>query len=153
MIPCSLEQSILIRLKEGAIMATKTTSLIKKSVDSTQKTSVGTAYATAKKATLPLQMPSGFPLNFHLEGLFVQVSSISSATKLTVKITTDSGGDEAIVTSTESDLDVGVTTSSDGSAIFKIDLDYVFDAADIYCFIKTDAGSVSVDSVTLTYHE
>jgi hypothetical protein len=134
-------------------MATKTTSLIKRSVDSTQKTSVGTSYDTAKKATLPLQMPSGFPLNFHLSAVYVQMSSISSATKLTIKITTDSGGDEAIVTGTESTIETGVTTSTDGSVVYKLDIDAIFDSSDVYAFMKTDAGSVSVDSVTLTYHE
>lgn len=134
-------------------MAVRSVSLIKKSVDSTAKSAVGTSYATAKKATLNLAMPDGFPLTFHLEGLFVQLSSISSATKLTVKLTQDSDGDQALVTSTESDIDVGVTTSSDGSAIYKIDLDYSFDSSPVYVFMKTDAGSVTVDSVTLTYHE
>jgi len=134
-------------------MAVRSVSLIKKSVDSTAKTSVGTAYDSAKKATLNLVMPEGFPYNFHLEGVFIQLSSISSATKITMKLTQDSGGDEALVTATESDIDVGVTTSSDGTVIYKIDLDYVFDSSPIYCYMKTDAGSVTVDSVTLTYHE
>ena len=135
-------------------MALRTNKIIKKSVDGTQKTSVGTSYATAKKATLTLQMPSGFPLAFHLEGLFIRMSSLnSSPTKLTIKITTDANGDEAIVTGTESTIETGVTTATDGAVVYKIDLDYIFDSSDIYVFYKTDAGTVSVDAVELTYHE
>lgn len=135
-------------------MALRTNKIIKKSVDSVQKTSVGTSYATAKKATLALQMPSGFPLAFHLEGLFIRLSSLnSSPTKLTIKITTDANGDEAIVTGTESTIETGVTTATDGAVVYKIDLDYIFDSSDIYVFYKTDAGTVSVDAVELTYHE
>jgi len=135
-------------------MALRTNKIIKKSVDGTQKTSVGTSYDTAKKATLALKMPSGFPLAFHLEGLFIRLSSLnSSPTKLTIKITTDANGDEAIVTGTESTIETGVTTATDGAVVYKIDLDYIFDSSDIYVFYKTDAGTVSVDAVELTYHE
>ena len=135
-------------------MATRTTSLIKKSSDTTQKTSVTTSYDASKKATLALQMPSNFPLAFHLEGLFIRMSSLaSSPTKITMKLTTDSGGDEAIVTGTESTIETGVTTATDGSVVYKIDLDYIFDSSNVYVFFKTDVGSVSVDSVELTYHE
>jgi len=37
--------------------------------------------------------------------------------------------------------------------VYKIDLDYIFDDSDIYVFYKTDAGTVSIDAVELTYHE
>ena len=77
----------------------------------------------------------------------------SSPTKLTMKITGDSGGDEAIITGTESTIETGVTTATDGSAIYKIDVDYIFDSSTIFVFFKTDAGTVSIDSVILTYHE
>ena len=135
-------------------MAVRSVSVIKKSDDTVQKTSVGTSYDTAKKATLTLKQPAQFPLTFHLEGVFVQMSSLnSSPTKLTMKLTTDSGGDLAIVTATQSDIDTGVTTATDGSAIYKIDLDYIFESETVYLFFKTDAGTVSIDSVELTYHE
>lgn len=135
-------------------MATRTTSLIKKSSDTTQKTSVGTSYDGSKKATLALQMPSNFPLAFHLEGIFIKMSSLaSSPTKITMKLTTDSNGDEAIVTGTESTIETGVTTATDGAVVYKIDLDYIFDSSNVYVFYKTDAGTVSIDSVELTYHE
>ena len=135
-------------------MAVRSVSVIKKSSDAVQKTSVGTSYDTAKKATLALQQPANFPLRFHLEGVFVQMSSLaSSPTKLTMKLTTVSGGDLAIVTATQSDIDTGVTTATDGSAIYKIDLDYIFESDTVYLFFKTDTGTVSIDSVELTYHE
>jgi hypothetical protein len=135
-------------------MARNIKSIIKKSTDTTQKTSVGTSYDGTKKATLSLQMPEGFPLAFHLEGLFIRMSSLaSSPTTLTIKITTDSNGDEAIVTGTASTIETGVTTATDGAVVYKIDLDYIFDDSDIYVFYKTDAGTVSIDAVELTYHE
>tara|TARA_Y100001938_G_scaffold150489_1_gene241651 strand:+ start:1767 stop:2177 length:411 start_codon:yes stop_codon:yes gene_type:complete len=135
-------------------MAMKTKGLIKKSTDTTQKTSVGNSYDAAKKATLVLNMPSGFPLNFHLEGLWVQMSSLnSSPTKLTIKISKDANGDECIVTGTESTIETGVTTATDGSCVYKIDLDYVFSSSSVYVFFKTDTGTVSVDAVELTYNE
>lgn len=134
-------------------MALKTVSIIKKSVDSTQKTSVGTSYDKTKAASLALKLNSAFPLDCHLEGLFIKMSSISSATKLTIKLTTDSDGDNSIVTGTESTIETGVTTSTEGNTVYKIDLDYVFDSSTVYCMFKTDAGSVSIDTVELTYHE
>ena len=135
-------------------MAMKTKGLIKKSTDTTQKTSVGNTYDAAKKATLVLNMPSGFPLNFHLSAVYVQMSSLNSnPTKLSVKISTDSGGDESIMTGTESTIEAGVTTATDGSAIYKLDVDYVFDSPTIYAFFKADTGTVSIDKIELTYHE
>lgn len=80
-------------------------------------------------------------------------SLASSPTKLTARITTDADGDKAIVTGTESEIEVGVTTSTDGSAVYRIDVDYIFESAPVYVFFKTDAGTVSVDSVEMTYHE
>ena len=57
------------------------------------------------------------------------------------------------MTGTESTIETGVTTATDGAVVYKIDLDYIFDSSDIYVFYKTDAGTVSVDAVELTYHE
>tara|TARA_Y100000114_G_C11756580_1_gene327174 strand:+ start:2500 stop:2907 length:408 start_codon:yes stop_codon:yes gene_type:complete len=135
-------------------MARNIKKIIKKSVDGTQVTNVGTSYSASKKSTVALIMPGSFPLAFHLEGLFIRMSSLnSSPTKLTVKITTDANGDEAIITSTESTIETGVTTATDGAVVYKIDVDYIFESSNIYVFYKTDAGTVSVDAVELTYHE
>jgi hypothetical protein len=134
-------------------MAVRSVHLIRKSVDTVQKTSVGTAFDTAKKATLVLKQAPNFPFQYHLEGIFIRVSSISTATKLSIALSLDSGGDEMIVTSTESTITTGVTTAAKGATVYKIDLDYVFDSGTVFLFAKTDAGTVSIDAVELTYHE
>tara|TARA_R100000773_G_scaffold8925_1_gene8501 strand:- start:301 stop:732 length:432 start_codon:yes stop_codon:yes gene_type:complete len=143
----------MIRQIGAIIMATKTTKLIKKSSASPALSVNNTSYAAAKKAEIALQMPSGFPLNFHLEGLFVQLSSVSTAATLSIKICTDSAGDEAIVASSDASIDAGITTGTKGSCIFKIDLDYVFDSSPCYVFFKVNAGSATVDLVEFTYSE
>jgi hypothetical protein len=116
---------------------------------------VGTSMATGKRITLDTDFwPSGSPFIGRLHSLIVQVSSISSAATITWRITSDLGGDESLITDTAGSIYAGVTTATDGSASFRIDLDVALVAGDtMYFFAKVDAGSVTIDSVALCWEE
>ncbi|MDF1699551.1 MAG: hypothetical protein P1V36_00125 [Planctomycetota bacterium] len=125
--------------------------------DDTDRASVGTSFDAAKSHEHALNTASLKPTNSKfsgkLSGLFVQVSSISSAASITVRLTRDSGGDEMVVPDTTATLSTGITTATDGSAVYKIDVDWV-DPADVdslFLFVKTDAGTVTLDRSVLTW--
>jgi hypothetical protein len=87
--------------------------------------------------------------------LIVQVSSISTAATLTIRVSRDSGGDEMLIPDTTATIATGATTTTDGSAAFQIDVPYV-DISDndaYYVLFKTDDGTVTVDSSTFVWSD
>ena len=114
------------------------------------------AYATAKRTTIPLNMPfSGDDFRGKLNSIIVQVSSIaSSATKIHFKLATDTGGDKIIIPTTEADLDTGITTATEGSIAARIDLVIGLSSGDtLYLFYKTNTGTCTIDKAILTWEE
>ena len=114
------------------------------------------SYAAAKRTTLTLGMPfSGDAFLGNINSLVVQVSSIaSSATKISFKLATDTGGDEIIIPTTEADIDTGITTATDGAIAARIDLDVGLSSGDtLYLFYKTNTGTCTVDKVILCWSE
>ena len=123
--------------------------------DTTAIASVGTTYDTAKKHTLTLgSYPAGSPFRGRLEALTIQVSSISSATELAFQMTTDAAGDLTIASGVGGDLTAGITTATDGALTYVLDFVQAAPVNDIvYVFYKTDAGTVTIDSITITWSE
>jgi hypothetical protein len=123
--------------------------------DTTAIASVGTTYDTAKKHTLTLgSYPAGSPFRGRLEALTIQVSSISSATELAFQMTTDADGDLTIASGVGGDLTAGITTATDGAVTYVLDFVQAAPVNDIvYVFYKTDAGTVTIDSITITWSE
>lgn len=123
--------------------------------DTTAIAAVGTTYATAKKHTLTLgSYPAGSPFRGRLEALTIQVSSISSATELAFQMTTDADGDLTIASGVGGDLTAGITTATDGAVTYVLDFVQAAPVNDIvYVFYKTDAGTVTIDSITITWSE
>ena len=121
--------------------------------DSTQKAGVATSYDAAKKATLSLPKNSNFNFTGNLGGLWIWMSSISGATKITFRISLDAAGDEMLVTDTEADpIYTGTTTATDGSVVYSLnDLPVNLDVGTLYVFFKTNAGTVAVDKVQLSW--
>ena len=123
--------------------------------DTTAIASVGTTYDTAKKHTLTLgSYPAGSAFRGRLEALTIQVSSISSATELAFQMTTDAAGDLTIASGVGGDLTAGITTATDGALTYVLDFVQAAPVNDIvYVFYKTDAGTVTIDSITITWSE
>ena len=65
-----------------------------------------------------------FPPSQNFEGylslIVLQLSSINTATEITIRLCRDQAGDEMIVTDTVSDIYTGITTATKGSAIFAL---------------------------------
>ena len=122
--------------------------------DSTQKAGVATSYDAAKKATLSLPKNSNFNFTGNLGGLWIWMSSIAGgATKITFRISLDAAGDEMLVTDTEADpIYTGTTTATDGSVVYSLNgLPVDLDVDTLYVFFKTNAGTVAVDKVQLSW--
>tara|TARA_R100001594_G_C4024901_1_gene259970 strand:+ start:1103 stop:1501 length:399 start_codon:yes stop_codon:yes gene_type:complete len=119
--------------------------------DQTQVASVGTSFSAAKKSTLDLDVNYHSTFYGNMQGIYVKLSAVSSATKLTMRICTDAAGDDILIPDTEADIALGITTANKGYAAFGVDLDIFTETETYYVFYKVDAGSVTVDKVVLTY--
>ena len=89
-----------------------------------------------------------------LGGLYVFVNTIAAgATQLTVRLTRDLAGDIPVIPDTTATITTGVTTAATGSCVFKIDVDYLHTDDNLYCWIKTNAGTCTVYRLELTWEE
>lgn len=111
-------------------------------------------------ATVAINLNNGSAVfRGHLEGIFLYVDTIaSSAAKLTVRLTSDVAGDECIVPDTEATMSLGKSTATDGTAVYKVDLDWVNAATSptgdtVYPWVKTDAGSCNLAKLIITWRE
>lgn len=84
----------------------------------------------------------------------INLSGAPKPTKIDLCISEDTAGDQFLVTETSSELTYGVTTSSRGTAIWRVDgviaLD-LFLNDEIYCWIKTDKGTLDISEITITW--
>ena len=113
-------------------------------------------YDASKFSTLDLN-PGGNILA-RISGITVQLKSLASSgsglpTALTMRITRDSAGDNCIITDTISSIAAGVSTSTNGTADYRADVDVALTPAVVYVFCKTNTGTAIVDSVTITYEQ
>ena len=137
-------------------MGTRTNSYIHNVHDKTPLTSVGTSYSTGKRHTLTLgSFPLGSPFRGRLGSVKIQVSSIaSSAAQVSCLMTTDADGDKGFAEGKQGPLTTGLTTATDGWVVYVLDFVATTQENDtIYVFYKTDTGTVTIDSVTLTWQE
>ena len=134
----------------------RTNTFIHNVYDATPLTSVGTSYAIGKRHTLTLgSFPDGSPFMGHLGSVKIQISSLaSSAAQVSFLMTTDAGGDEYFADGTDGPLTLGVSEATDGGVIYVLDFVASTQVNDtVYVFYKTDTGTVTIDSVTLTWQE
>ena len=126
----------------------------------TDRTSVGTSFDKAKNhlhnlnAGSPTRV-SGQKFVGRLGTLFIHLTSISSATKLTVRVSRDSDGDEMIVPDVTATIATGVTTAADGSGAIDIDVPYAEpnNTDSMYVITKTDAGTVTLSESTFSWSD
>lgn len=89
-----------------------------------------------------------------LSALYVFVDTIAGgATQLTVRLTRDLAGDVPVIPDTTATITTGVTTATSGSCVYKIDVDYVHANDNLFCWIKTNAGTCTVFRLELTWEE
>lgn len=87
--------------------------------------------------------------------LFIHLTSISSATKLTVRVSRDSNGDEMVVPDVTATIATHVTASGKGSVAIDIDVPYVEpnNTDSMYVFPKVDTGSATMAESTFTWSD
>jgi len=121
----------------------------------TDVAAVGTSYNAAKYSSVRLTTTADpTRVGAILSGVYVKVKTIaSSAAKLSIQISTDATGDNIIIPSSEADLSTGVTTATVGAAVYDLAIDYVSSSDQIYIWYKTDTGTVTVDSVEVSWRE
>jgi len=117
-----------------------------------QAASIGTGYDLAKKIILEADLFATHQINFKASLLKIQLKNISGATQLDCCISKDALGDNYILTETKTDIQTGLTTSTNGTALIKFDV-IIQDVNDdiLYLHIKTNAGTVDVDTAGLTF--
>lgn len=119
---------------------------------------VGTSFDTAKFHLHDLNagLNVGTVFKGYVEGLYVRVTNIAGgATKITARLCCDADGDFTFLPDTEADLAVGLTTNTTGVAVyeFKLPIRQFFGTSDVYLFIKTDAGTVTLANSCITWSE
>ena len=87
----------------------------------------------------------------YLTGVYVDVISISSATKITIGVTSDSAGEKPLIPDSVTDITLGKATSTKRGAILQVNIGVVSSVEPFYVWLKTDAGTCTVTDVTATF--
>ena len=119
---------------------------------------IGTSFDTAKfHLHKLLANPNGedVPFTNEVDGLYVRVTNISGAAKITARLCCDPDGDFTFLPDTEATLAIGLTTATTGVAVwdFGLPLKQFFGSSDVYLFIKTDAGTVTLANSCIVWRE
>jgi len=114
---------------------------------------IGSSFDVNKSIMIDMDMiPPHQPFEGYLSMILIQVSSISAATKLTIRVCKDAAGNQCLITDTISDLYTGISDATRGSAIWALNCyAKTYELNDLYIFLKTDTGTVSVDYAEMTY--
>ena len=114
--------------------------------------SIGNSFDASKRSALDLNIDYVTVFAANVQGLFVKLESIHASTSsLTMKLCTDTAGDEILIPDTQADISTGITTTDKGAAVWKIDLDVYTSAEMYYLFFKTNAGTATISDVQMTY--
>ena len=121
-------------------------------------TGIGTTYDLTKKAEIDLNYnPRTARFLAHVSYLNIQCSNLAPADKpdeITICISEDPEGDQMIVTDTASTLQHGLTTDTNATAIYKIDVIITLDRADtVYLHIKTNKGTLELNEAFITWQD
>tara|TARA_R100000654_G_scaffold75166_2_gene111695 strand:+ start:817 stop:1224 length:408 start_codon:yes stop_codon:yes gene_type:complete len=117
---------------------------------------VGTSYSSPVQVEMKVS-PTGAVYVGSVSIVNVQASNLSASpkpTKMTLKISERSAGDQYLVTSTESEIEYGETTASNGTAIWRVDGVLALDEDlndEFFCWVKTDKGTMDIDRITITW--
>ena len=121
--------------------------------NTTGQSSIASSFDVSKAMMIDMDMfPPHQPFEGYLSMIVVQVSSISAATKLTLRVCKDAAGNQSIITDTVSDIYTGITDATKGTAVFALNAySKTANVNDLYCFVKTNTGTLTVDYIDMTY--
>ena len=113
---------------------------------------VGTGFDLTKKVFLELDLFATEKINILASMLEVKCTNVSGATKITCCLSRDIQGDDYVLTETQTDLQSGLTTTSTAKGLIRLDV-VIRDLNDkiLYLHVKTNAGTVDIDSADLTF--
>lgn len=96
-------------------------------------------------------VPGNPPGSSFMQSLHMEVSSISSATQLIVKVTRDSAGDFAITPIATGSLTTGQGTATNGSCVLSVaDVPTPAGYNTVYVWVRTNAGTATGTTAILT---
>tara|TARA_R110000782_G_scaffold14970_2_gene44171 strand:- start:14724 stop:15152 length:429 start_codon:yes stop_codon:yes gene_type:complete len=130
--------------------------------DDTDKAGVGQTFDAAKGYVLSLNsgaQPSGQlaggAWRGRIESVVVNIKAIAGgATKLTLKgAMPGASGNVIILPDTEATIALGVGSTTVGAVAYQAGLDWVNNNDDLVLVFKTDAGTVTLDSVQVCWAE
>lgn len=127
----------------------------------TGTTALTTAFGTARTHDLGANLPP-FAVKPYWLGILdtvnIHVHAISGCTKLTVRVTSDAAGNESILPDTEATIALGIGTATTGSVAFSAgvgmsNLNPTQNDANVYVWVKTDAGTANLKEATIVWRE
>ena len=115
-------------------------------------TGITVNYDTAKAIPLEYTKYGSSQINVVASMLEIQLSNVSSATKIYASISRDTQGDEFVMTETRSDIQTGLTTNTKGTVLYRLDI-ILRDIQDkvLYLHLRTNTGTTDVSAAALTY--
>ena len=127
----------------------------------TGTTALTTAFGTARAHDLADKIPTVNARRWVgiLETLNIHVHAIAGGcTKLTVRVTSDAAGNEAILPDTQATIATGIGTATQGSVAFSAgvgmtNLNPTQTDVILYVWVKTDAGTCNLKESTLVWRE
>ena len=127
----------------------------------TGTTALTNAFGTARAHDLAAFRPSFAQNTFWvgiLDTLNLHVHAIAGATKLVVRVTSDSAGNESILPDTEATIALGHTTATTGSVAFSVgvgvsNINPTQTDSLVYVFVRTDAGTCNLKESTIVWRE
>jgi len=87
----------------------------------------------------------------HAGVLVIPIKGISGLTSLTVKVTRDANGDEAVTEEVTKTVVTGQTTATSGTVALTLNTMLWTDGAAFYVWVKSDAGTATVGQAWLTW--
>ena len=116
---------------------------------------IDTSFDVTKGFVMDMGMfPDDAPYRGYVSLIVIQLSAISGATNLTIRICRDAAGDEMIITDTTSQIFTGITTATKGTACYALNAFAGLAETDrLHVFCKTNAGSLTADFCEITWGE
>ncbi|MAP53285.1 MAG: hypothetical protein CL605_00120 [Altibacter sp.] len=127
--------------------------MIVRVVNSNPVTGITNSFNVEKMIQMDMGMyPETAPYRGYVSLIVAQVSNISDATTITIRVCRDQLGDQCIVTDTTSSIFTGLTTATKGSACWALNAFAGVEENDqLFCFIKSNNGSFDLDYLEITW--
>ncbi len=115
--------------------------------------SVGNSFDPTKKATLVLPKNANRNFQVKLSGVWIWMSSVAGgASQISFRLSKDAAGDELLVTDTVGSIFSGTTTAAKGNIVYSLNnLAVDLSESSLYLIAKTNAGTVTIDKVKLSW--